>query len=87
MSAQNVVLLDQARERREKASNVRRLCSQIMDVQALEALKAYALELEHQATALEAEAARTAALASDIGSEVEKTMRLIADIRDTLGKS
>jgi hypothetical protein len=82
----NVVLLKEARSRRDRAIHIRDLVGTLFDDRAIRALNGYAAELDEQAAKLEAQANLTSQLANDIRSEINKARATIAEMKDTLRK-
>lgn len=87
MLAQKIVLLDEVRAKRARAQHVRALCRAMTDRQAIEALTAFAEELDRRAADLEATVGRTAQLTRDIASEIAKAEETMAQINATLSKT
>lgn len=87
MLAQKVVILDEARAQRAQALHIRKLCQNLTDQRAIEALMDYADELEQHAADLEASVGRTAQLTGDIAQEITKATETLAEINSTLAKT
>ena len=68
MVSQSVILLGEARARRAKALHVHEICWRLTDPRTIEALTAYAAELDKEAMELEVKAERTAKL-SPLGTD------------------
>ena len=87
MLAHNVVLLDEARAQWAQALHVRRLCLNITDKRAIEALTDYAEELEKHAAELEANVGRTPQMTGHIADEITKATETLVQINSTLSQT